>query len=118
MKDGDLALRANFATTSNGKITDRRAGRDMTASDAETLQEELKKVKLPDAEFDFRSTIGHRAVLVIRADKPLSAEISNTDPGYVRMKGFGAAREAKDVEAIQTCKPLQARPRRRGRPSW
>jgi len=107
MKDGDLALRANFATTSNGKITDRRAGRDMTASDAETLKEELKKVKLPDAEFDFRSTIGHRAVLVIRADKPLSAEISNTDPGYVRMKGFGAAREAKDVEAIQTCRPLR-----------
>ncbi len=107
MKDGDLALRANFATTSNGKITDRRAGRDMTASDAETLQEELKKVKLADAEFDFRSTIGHRAVLVIRANEPLSAEISNTDPGYVRMKGFGAARAAKDVEAIQTCKPLR-----------
>jgi 2,3-bisphosphoglycerate-independent phosphoglycerate mutase len=107
MKDGDLALRANFATTSNGKITDRRAGRDMTASDAETLQEELKKVKLADAEFDFRSTIGHRAVLVIRASEPLSAEISNTDPGYVRMKGFGAAREAKDIEAIQTCKPLR-----------
>jgi 2,3-bisphosphoglycerate-independent phosphoglycerate mutase len=106
VKDGDLALRANFATTSGGKITDRRAGRDMTARDAETLQEELKKVRLPDAEFDFRSTIGHRAVLVIRADKPLSAEVSNTDPGYVRMKGFGAAREAKDVEAIQTCKPL------------
>lgn len=108
VKDGDLALRANFATTSNGKITDRRAGRDMTASDSKALQEELKKVKLPGAEFDFRSTIGHRAVLVIRADEPLSAEISNTDPGYVRMKGFGAAREAKDVEAIQTCKPLRA----------
>jgi 2,3-bisphosphoglycerate-independent phosphoglycerate mutase len=106
-KDGDLALRANFATRSNGKIIDRRAGRDMTANDARTLQEELKKVKLPDAEFDFRSTIGHRAVLVIRAHVPLSAEISNTDPGYVRMRGFGAAAEAKDEEAIQTCKPLQ-----------
>jgi len=108
VKDGDLALRANFATTTSGKITDRRAGRDMTPDDAKTLQEELKRVKLNDAEFDFRSTIGHRAVLVIRATRPLSAEISNTDPGYVRMKGFGAAREAKDVEAIQTCKPLQA----------
>jgi len=106
VKDGDLALRANFATTANGKITDRRAGRDMTAEDAEALQEELKKVKLADAEFDFRSTIGHRAVLVIRANSPLSAEISNTDPGYVRVKGFGAAREAKDVEAIQTSRPL------------
>ena len=108
VKDGDLALRANFATTSDGKITDRRAGRDMTASDAENLQEELKKVKLKDAEFDFRSTIGHRAVLVISADEPLSAEISNTDPGYVRMKGFGAARQAKDVEAIQTSRALKA----------
>jgi 2,3-bisphosphoglycerate-independent phosphoglycerate mutase len=107
VKDGDLALRANFATTSGGKITDRRAGRDMTASDAATLQEELKKVKLADAEFDFRSTIGHRAVLVIRDHAPLSAEISNTDPGYVRLKGFGAAREAKDVEAIRTSKPLE-----------
>jgi len=106
VKDGDLALRANFATTSGGKITDRRAGRDMTPYDSETLQEELKKVRLPDAEFEFRSTIGHRAVLVIRAQAPLSAEISNTDPGYVRVKGFGAATQAKDVEAIQKCKPL------------
>jgi 2,3-bisphosphoglycerate-independent phosphoglycerate mutase len=64
-------------------------------------------VKLADAEFEFRSTIGHRAVIVIRADKALSGEISNTDPGYVRMKGFGAAREAKGEEPIQACKPLE-----------
>ncbi len=108
VRDGDLAIRANFATTSGGKIVDRRAGRDMTANDARTLQEELKRIRLPDAEFEFRSTIGHRAVLVIRADKPLSAEISNTDPGYVRLKGFGAAREAKDVEPIQSCKALRS----------
>jgi 2,3-bisphosphoglycerate-independent phosphoglycerate mutase len=107
VKDGDLALRANFATRLDGKIIDRRAGRDMTAQDAKTLEEELKRVRLPDADFDFKSTIGHRAVLVIRARAPLSAEISNTDPGYVRMKGFGAAREAKDVEAIQKSKPLK-----------
>jgi 2,3-bisphosphoglycerate-independent phosphoglycerate mutase len=108
VKDGDLALRANFATMADGKIIDRRAGRDMTGEDAKALQEELRKVRLPDAEFDFRSTIGHRAVLVIRASTPLSAEISNTDPGYVRVKGFGAATEAKDVEAIQTCRPLES----------
>jgi 2,3-bisphosphoglycerate-independent phosphoglycerate mutase len=108
VKDGDLALRANFATMAEGKIIDRRAGRDMTGEDAKALQEELRKVRLPDAEFDFRSTIGHRAVLVIRASTPLSAEISNTDPGYVRVKGFGAATEAKDVEAIQTCRPLES----------
>src|SRR5579863_1511698 len=83
LKDGDLALRCNFATTVKGKITDRRAGRDMTQADAKGLEEELKRVKLPDASFEFRSTIGHRAVMVIRADTALSGEISNTDPGYV-----------------------------------
>src|SRR5712692_2329438 len=107
VKDGDLALRANFATAAQGKIVDRRAGRDLTPEDAKNLQEELKKVKLTDADFDFRSTIGHRAVVVIRASRPLSAEISNTDPGYVRMKGFGAAREVKEVEAVQLSRALQ-----------
>ena len=106
VKDGDLALRGNFATAVDGKIVDRRAGRDITEEDAKALQEELKKVELTDAGFEFRSTIGHRAVMVIRADEPLSGEISNTDPGYVRMKGFGAAREAKEEEPIQKCKPL------------
>ena len=61
VKDGDLALRANFATMAEGKIIDRRAGRDMTGEDAKALQEELRKVRLPDAEFDFRSTIGHQS---------------------------------------------------------
>jgi len=107
MKDGYLALRANFATLAGRRIVDRRAGRDMTADQAKALQEELKGVRLKDAEFDFRSTIGHRAVMVIRGSAPLSAEISNTDPGYMRVKGFGAARAAKDIEAIQSSKPLE-----------
>ena len=73
VKDGDLALRANFATASNGKIIDRRAGRDMTARRTRgTPGGAEEECKLDDAEFDFRSTIGHRAVLVIRAHEPLS----------------------------------------------
>jgi len=108
VKDGDLALRANFATAVDGEIVDRRAGRDITPEDAKALQEELEKVELKDAEFDFRSTIGHRAVVVIRADERLSAEISNTDPGYERLKGFGAAREAKEVEAVRRSRALES----------
>ncbi len=108
VRDGDLALRTNFATAAGGKIIDRRAGRDISPDEARALEEELRKVKLTDAEFQFRSTIGHRAVIVIRASRPLSAEISNTDPGYVRMKGFGAARDTKEAEAIQACKPLES----------
>lgn len=107
VRDGDLAIRANFATRAEGKIIDRRAGRDMSKDEAKALEKELNGARLKDAEFEFKSTVGHRAVLVIRAADPLSAEISNTDPGYVRMKGFGAARNAKDVEAIQECRPLR-----------
>jgi 2,3-bisphosphoglycerate-independent phosphoglycerate mutase len=104
--DGDLALRANFATTEKGYITDRRAGRDLTKEEALSLQEALREVKLEGGEFDFRSTVGYRAVLVIRGDRPLSAEITNTDPAYVRTHGFGAARTVKGPEKVQTCKPL------------
>jgi 2,3-bisphosphoglycerate-independent phosphoglycerate mutase len=49
-------------------------------------------------------------VLVIRADEPLSAEISNTDPAYVRVKGFGAAREVTGSESIAVCEPLIGTP--------
>src|SRR6267378_3354669 len=45
VSDGDLALRANFATAAQGKVVDRRAGRDLTQEDARNLQDELKKVK-------------------------------------------------------------------------
>ncbi|MDA4118500.1 MAG: alkaline phosphatase family protein [Thaumarchaeota archaeon] len=107
VRDGDLALRANFATASDGKIVDRRAGRDITDDQASMLEEELKKVKLTDADFEVRSTIGHRAVVVIRSDSPLSGEISNTDPGYIRTNGFGAAKATEAVEAIQTSTPLE-----------
>jgi 2,3-bisphosphoglycerate-independent phosphoglycerate mutase len=107
VEDGDLALRANFATASGGQIVDRRAGRDITVDEAAMLEEELNRVKLSDADFEFRGTIGHRAVVVIRSSRPLSGEISNTDPGYARVNGFGAAMATEAVEAIQTCKPLE-----------
>jgi 2,3-bisphosphoglycerate-independent phosphoglycerate mutase len=105
-EDGDLALRANFATAEGGYITDRRAGRDLTKDETRGLEEALKQVKLKDAEFDFKSTVSYRGVLVIRASGPLSAEVSNTDPAYVRTKGYGAAREVKGPERVQECRAL------------
>ncbi len=106
-KDGDLALRANFATSEGGYITDRRAGRDLTKEEALSLQDALGEVKLDGGEFEFRSTVGYRGVVVIRGDRPLSAEITNTDPAYVRTHGMGAARKVSGPEKVQACKPLE-----------
>lgn len=106
-RDGELALRANFATSKDGLISDRRAGRDLTEKEAKGLERVINGVKLEGADFEFRSTVGYRAVVVIRASGRLSAEVSNTDPAYVRTRGFGAAVEVKGVEKVQKCVPLE-----------
>jgi len=111
VKNGDLALRCNFATLGRrSKIVDRRAGRNLTTREAQALSEAVnKKVKLRSypAAFQFRSTIGHRAVLVIRRKgKSLSSKITNTDPAYTRVEGLGVA--APEAEMIlRKCEPLE-----------
>lgn len=104
-RDGSLALRANFATVRGGKIVDRRAGRNLTDEEAAELSEELMGIKLTDASFEFRNTVSYRGVLVIHGSGGLSAAISNTDPAYRRVRGFGAATEAKKGERVQKCLP-------------
>jgi 2,3-bisphosphoglycerate-independent phosphoglycerate mutase len=104
--DGQLALRANFATVDGRKISDRRAGRDLTKAETRRLDKDLMSIKLTDADFEFKGTISHRGVLVIRSGELLSAEISNTDPAYARVKGFGAAKEVTGSESIAECRPL------------
>lgn len=105
VNDGDLALRANLASTSGRRIVDRRAGRNLTQEEAESLAEDLRGIRLKGAEFDFRATISYRGVLVIRADIPLSASVTNTDPAYARVGGFGAAKETTSRESILKCAP-------------
>ena len=97
MKDGDLALRCNFATLGReNKILDRRVGRSLTTEEATKLSKAInKEVKLKSypVSFEFKNTIGHRGSLVIRSkQKPLSGNISNTDPAYTRIKGLGIAK--------------------------
>ncbi len=85
---GDVAFRCNFATVDeNLVVLDRRAGR-IANEDASKLAESLQKIKLEkplDAEFLFKNTIQHRAVLVIRGPK-LSTVVSDSDPGKVGEK--------------------------------
>ncbi len=110
MKNGDLALRCNFATMNeNKKLIDRRAGRDLTTEEATLLTKEVnQKVKLEShpAEFCFKNTLGHRGVLVIKSQKiKLSGKISNTDPAYERMAGLGVAKKNVDMVLVE-CLPM------------
>jgi len=102
MKDGDLALRCNFATLGQGnKIVDRRVKRSLTTEEATELSKAInREVKLQSypADFEFKNTIGHRAVLVIRSkEKPLSNNITNSDPAYSVAEGLGVAKAVVDM---------------------
>jgi 2,3-bisphosphoglycerate-independent phosphoglycerate mutase len=102
---GDLALRANLASARGRRIVDRRAGRNITQREAMRLAKGLNSVRLKGAELEFRATISYRGVLVIKADQPLSADISNTDPAYARVSGFGTAKPTLSRERVLAARP-------------
>lgn len=84
LKNGNLALRTNFATIENlesKKLLDRRAGRTLTTKEAKELSDAInKKIKLP-CKFEFKPTIEHRGVLVLRGKH--SDKISSNDSGWI-----------------------------------
>ncbi len=108
-RNGDLALRANLASVAGKRIVDRRAGRNLSQEEASRLQDDLNTVKVPGAEIEFRATVSYRGVLVIKARQPLSAEITNTDPAYSKVGGFGAARRLTGTDAVLPSRPESAR---------
>ena len=110
MRNGDLALRCNFATLAPDKsIIDRRAGRNLTHEEtdelAQAINEQVQLESYP-VSLQIKSTATYRAALVIRSEgKLLSGNISNTDPAYKRINSVGVA----DLEAemmLKTCNPL------------
>ena len=110
LKDGDLALRCNFATLGKDKeILDRRVARSLGTEEAVELAKAANSdVKLTShpATFEFRNTLGHRAVLVIKSKgKPLSGKITNTDPAYSIVNGLGVAETNVDMH-LKTCEPI------------
>ena len=110
-KDGDLALRGNFATLDNeGRIIDRRAGRKIERDDTEKISKEIEseiKFSNPNASVVVAPTIGHRIIVRLRDDKPLSSEITNTDPAYTRVDGMGIAKAVSDFMRIEKCIPME-----------
>jgi 2,3-bisphosphoglycerate-independent phosphoglycerate mutase len=109
MKDGDLALRCNFATLGQGKtIVDRRVARTLTTEEATELSkaanEQVTLESYPST-FEYKNTLGHRAVLLVKSKaKPLSSNITNSDPAYTIVNGIGVA-QAKVEMVLKTCEP-------------
>jgi 2,3-bisphosphoglycerate-independent phosphoglycerate mutase len=108
-QDGDLALRAGFATVKGDKVVDRRAGRNLSTPEARelglALNNELRlKSKVL---FVFKPTVGHRAVVVFRSDgRRFSSNISNFDPAYVRKGNISLAQPGAKEYDIPRCEPL------------
>ena len=110
-QDGDLALRGNFATLDDeGRIIDRRAGRKIERDDAEKISKEIEseiKFSNPNASVVVAPTIDHRIIVRLRDNKPLSSEITNTDPAYTRVDGMGIAKAVSDFMKIEKCIPME-----------
>jgi len=81
-KEGDLAVRCNFAIIENGAVKDVRI-KDMTTEEAKQLEEAINSfVTLTGATFTFKSTVAYRGILTIQSNNKLSSKITNTHPEY------------------------------------
>jgi 2,3-bisphosphoglycerate-independent phosphoglycerate mutase len=111
-KEGDLAMRGNFATVDdNLQIIDRRAGRIISKEEAASICKTLnEKINFNDisASVVIEPTIAHRVTIRFRHDKiKLSEKISNTDPAYDRINGMGIAKSTIDKPHIGISEPQE-----------
>lgn len=111
-RDGDLALRGNYATLDeHGAITDRRAGRHVEKRDADEVAREIEggiRFSHPGTSVVIAPTVGHRVTVRIRSSgKSLSSRITNTDPAYSNIGGMGVAKAVGDFLKIERCLPLE-----------
>ncbi|MEW5839500.1 MAG: alkaline phosphatase family protein [Thermoproteota archaeon] len=109
-RDGDLALRGNFATVDDSlKITDRRAGRVISADEARAVCKTLAdniRFSDRDASVALEPTVAHRVVIRFRHNKmKLSDKITNTDPAYDKVEGMGIAKSTEGDLYIQKSEP-------------
>jgi 2,3-bisphosphoglycerate-independent phosphoglycerate mutase len=101
---GDVAFRCNFATVNDSLVVlDRRAGR-IVNEDAAKLATALGKIRSPPflkIKFQFKNTVQHRAILVIRGPK-LSSAVSDSDPETAGKKVLEIKPLDSSVEAKRT----------------
>ena len=107
-KDGWVAFRANFATidVKTKKLIDRRVKRSLTSKEAKELASALDNMKLNDGGLaQFKATIGHRGVLILKHKRKLSANVTNSDPAYERKGYLSIARKSFEPYLLEI-KPL------------
>lgn len=85
LKEGDVALRGNFATVDdNFNVIDRRAGR---IENTEKLAKLLNGMQIDKIKIYVKLGVGHRAAVVLRG-QGLDGKISDVDPHQVNIKIF------------------------------
>ncbi|PKN72994.1 MAG: phosphoglycerate mutase [Deltaproteobacteria bacterium HGW-Deltaproteobacteria-10] len=104
LAEGDLYMRANFATVdSQGLITDRRAGRLATEKNEAICRKLQEKISLSSgAQVFFRTEKEHRAMVALRGGD-FCEEIAETDPQKTGLPALSPAElipQAKNTAAI------------------
>jgi 2,3-bisphosphoglycerate-independent phosphoglycerate mutase len=104
VKKSDVAIRCNYATISDGVITDRRAGRIPT-EEGKGLTEKLKKgiTRIDEAEIILAQGMEYRFAVLMRfpeALDPDAAMISDTDPQQTGKQPLQPAPLSKNAEKI------------------
>src|SRR5919199_282 len=105
-REGDLALRGNFATIAKDlRLVDRRAGRHITKEEAQAICETLRhRITFTDkdASVVIEPTVSHRVIIRLRHSRlRLSENITNTDPAYDKINGIGVAKATSDQMVLQ-----------------
>ncbi|WP_022797344.1 2,3-bisphosphoglycerate-independent phosphoglycerate mutase [Thermus islandicus] len=80
-REGDVALRGNFATLdAEGRVLDRRAGRPSTEENRRVIAKLQEAIpRLEDVEVHFYTESEHRFLVILRGEG-LADEVTDTDP--------------------------------------
>jgi 2,3-bisphosphoglycerate-independent phosphoglycerate mutase len=111
-REGDLALRGNFATVDDRlQIIDRRAGRNITVEESQSICKTLRENILftdKEASIIIEPTVGHRTVIRFRHNqKKLSDKVTNTDPAYDKINGMGIAKKTTSKASVLKSMPVE-----------
>ncbi|WP_337844049.1 2,3-bisphosphoglycerate-independent phosphoglycerate mutase [Thermus sp.] len=104
-REGDVALRGNFATLAqDGTVLDRRAGRPSTEENQRVVARLREAIpRLEDAEVHFYTESEHRFLVILRGEG-LSDGVTDTDPQKAGLKPLPA--RALKPEAERTARLL------------